>query len=165
MSFKRQREPAAAAANTKPRYEKVVISTILEWTPEVQQSLKSVLEANSKQLASDCRVWVGSLGPTQATAVIELQGVEKPVHHWTYLLFEKITEVPEGMEVKHVCAEKKCWNPRHLELVEAADAELEETSQGSLDYLFDGTSNTQIKIQSHKQSSGLSVRSTGCNTS
>ena len=39
----------------------------------------------------------------------------RPIHRISYLIF--VGEIPEGMEIDHICRNRACYNPEHLRSV------------------------------------------------
>lgn len=64
-----------------------------------------------------CWVWQG----TKAGAgygQICMDGVSEPVHRWFYRQHKG--EIPDGLHIDHLCRNRLCVNPNHLEAVTAA---------------------------------------------
>lgn len=62
-----------------------------------------------------CWEWTGSLTKSGGYAQFSYMG--KPVrgHRWIYE--QMIGQIPEGMQLDHLCRNRKCVNPQHLEPV------------------------------------------------
>jgi HNH endonuclease len=71
--------------------------------------------------ASQCWLWTGPLTQQgkHAYGVASLRGVADKAHRVAYRL--KVGAIPEGMTVDHLCREKLCCNPAHMEIVTAAE--------------------------------------------
>lgn len=68
------------------------------------------------ELASDtdCLIWIGGRQPN-GYGRFYINGHQKMAHVVTYKHF--IGPVPEGMELDHLCRNRSCINPNHLEPV------------------------------------------------
>jgi hypothetical protein len=61
----------------------------------------------------ECWHWTGSPAPRYGR--IRVDGRKRPVHQIVYELF--VGEIPEGLEIDHLCRNRMCVNPEHLEAV------------------------------------------------
>lgn len=68
--------------------------------------------------ASGCWRWTGSIHPS-GYGRIKNRGVERYAHCAVYELL--VEPVPEGLELDHLCRNKACVNPCHLEPVTHAE--------------------------------------------
>lgn len=53
-------------------------------------------------------------------ACVRIAGIRKKAHRVAYELYYSIS-IPTGLEPDHLCKNKSCWNPRHIELVTRAE--------------------------------------------
>jgi len=60
-----------------------------------------------------CYEWLGSVSP-QGYARISVAGRPELAHRWVYETFVEI--IPKGMVVDHLCRNRKCVNPEHLQI-------------------------------------------------
>ena len=66
------------------------------------------------RMTGSCWNWIGSLNPKGYGQYYD--GV-KPIkaHRFSYELFKG--KIPEGLQLDHLCRNRKCVNPNHLEIV------------------------------------------------
>lgn len=64
-------------------------------------------------LPNGCAVYTGS-GP-DGYGTIGVQGRSWLVHRYAYELL--VAPIPKGLQMDHLCRNRKCWNPQHLEPV------------------------------------------------
>lgn len=67
-----------------------------------------------KDPATGCWVWTGTLS-ADGYGVINVGGKRRYTHTWYYE--EHVSPVPDGLEPDHLCRNRPCANPGHLELV------------------------------------------------
>jgi len=68
----------------------------------------------SPQLWDGCWNWLGSIKP-DGYAQIRVHGIKKYAHRVAYELAGLV--IPKGMQLDHLCRNRKCVNPLHLEPV------------------------------------------------
>lgn len=68
--------------------------------------------------ATGCWVWQGKLNH-DGYARAKHNGRDTMIHCWAYEEF--IGPIPEGLEVDHLCRNRACCNPAHLEAVTHAE--------------------------------------------
>lgn len=61
-----------------------------------------------------CWLWTGAIS-NRGYAVISVTGTSKSAHRWAYSTFNG--PIPDGFYIDHLCREKTCVNPSHLEAV------------------------------------------------
>lgn len=64
---------------------------------------------------SGCWRWTGAIDPQTGYARLGLGRKAANAHKVGYLLL--VGDVPEGLELDHLCRNRWCVNPRHLEAV------------------------------------------------
>jgi hypothetical protein len=89
-----------------------LIITLLEenamLTPEER------FEKKITRLSNGCWIWNGRIKKV-GYAVFKIDGKETYVHRWSYEYFKE--EIPSGFQVDHICRQRACVNPYHLEAV------------------------------------------------
>lgn len=71
------------------------------------------------QLRDDsCWHWLGALNP-QGYGTVMNKGTATPAHRFSYVLF--IGPIPEGLQLDHLCRNRACVNPWHLDPVTARE--------------------------------------------
>jgi HNH endonuclease len=64
---------------------------------------------------SRCWVWTGALRGDGKYPAFSLNRVQFGAHRLSYIHF--VGRIPKGLEIDHLCRNKQCVNPRHLEPV------------------------------------------------
>lgn len=64
--------------------------------------------------------------------ITSLHSEQEMLHRAAYVVL--VGPIPDGMQVRHLCACKKCWNPEHLALGTQADNEQDKRDQGRYAY-------------------------------
>jgi hypothetical protein len=69
----------------------------------------------------DCWIWIGTQNgkPKKRYGVIRDNYRQKKAHRVSYELYRG--QIPEGLVVRHLCDNKLCVNPKHLELGTVSD--------------------------------------------
>jgi hypothetical protein len=107
-----------------PSYKKVYCSLSCVTTQRHQRRRDNIVEflmANRRITATDCWEWTRSLdakGYGQSSFNERTStGKCRPsrVHRMSYKIFKG--EIPEGLEIDHLCRNHACFNPDHLEAV------------------------------------------------
>lgn len=63
---------------------------------------------------NSCWIWVGAIG-RDGYGGFGIGGKRHAAHRVSYELYTG--EIPQGLEIDHLCSNKKCVNPSHLEAV------------------------------------------------
>lgn len=67
----------------------------------------------------DCWEWQGSRLGTGYGAFYHSQGADKLAHRWAWRFFGNT--IPEGKQIDHLCRNRACVNPCHLEVVDPGE--------------------------------------------
>lgn len=86
-------------------------SGIYQHKPHPVERFWDSIEKNS---SSDCWVWLGRLN-TEGYGRFAFRGRSWRAHRVSYTLL--IGEIPEGLTLDHLCRNRACVNPAHLEAV------------------------------------------------
>lgn len=78
------------------------------------------LRARSREVACLVRglhptCWVVEPNQPSGYAVTTFRGKTQPTHRLAYILW--VGEIPEDLQIDHLCRNRACWNPWHLEPV------------------------------------------------
>ena len=71
------------------------------------------------EITGFCWNWVGTLSPAGYGRITEADRTEHLAHRWAY---ETLTQqaIPKGMHIDHLCRNRACVNPDHMEVVPGA---------------------------------------------
>lgn len=69
----------------------------------------------SKPAATGCWLWIGSKWANGMYGHMWFHGKQTGAHRASYRAFK--AEIPDGMEIDHLCRNSLCVNPEHLEAV------------------------------------------------
>lgn len=61
-----------------------------------------------------CWLWTGKVN-NSGYGTLTVRSQKKPIHRFSYELFNG--DIPEGLEIDHLCRVRACVNPAHLEAV------------------------------------------------
>jgi len=64
---------------------------------------------------SGCWLWVGSIGSKQPYGSFRKRGKRYYAHRVSYVAYKG--QIAHGLEINHICKNKSCVNPDHLEAV------------------------------------------------
>lgn len=85
---------------------------------EFQSGLMDRILENSRPNDNGCWIWYGAKVP-QGYGVLNWRGDSYFAHRLSYELF--VSDIPDGLQIDHLCREKACCNPDHLEVVTASE--------------------------------------------
>jgi transposase-like protein len=66
----------------------------------------------------ECWLWTGARN-SSGYAQMHLEGRKQLMHRWSYSYY--VTPIPAGMEIDHLCRNRICVRPGHLEAVTTAE--------------------------------------------
>lgn len=64
---------------------------------------------------SDCWIWIGGISTNTKYGVFWLDGKSMAAHRVSYELYKG--KIPTGLQIDHLCRNRACVNPDHLEPV------------------------------------------------
>jgi len=73
------------------------------------------LWSHSSVDSKGCWVWKGHVSPSTGYSAIWHQGTNRLIHRVSYEIHKG--PIPEGLSIDHLCRNRVCWNPEHLEAV------------------------------------------------
>lgn len=65
---------------------------------------------------SDCWVWLGSKSKITGYGKKQWHGETWLAHRWVYTML--FGEIPDGLVINHICSNRLCVNPHHLEVTD-----------------------------------------------
>ena len=71
-----------------------------------------------KELPGGCLQWLGTVSK-KGYGRFYLNGRKVSTHRYAYELYNG--PIPDGMQIDHICRNRSCVNPAHMELVSSAE--------------------------------------------
>ncbi len=96
-----------------------------------RQALRVKLLSNTKETSNGCLEWQGAL-QTSGYGLVNVPGTSFAIttHRLSYMLFNGA--IPQNLQVRHCCGNKKCVNPKHLIQGTAKENAQDEKTQGKV---------------------------------
>ena len=97
----------------------MIVETCYTGTMIANSERQRFMDKVGVQGNTECWPWLGAKGSGGRYGAFRRRGKIVSAHRFAYRLF--IGEIPEGLTVDHLCGNKLCQNPRHLEAVPNAE--------------------------------------------
>ena len=84
--------------------------------------MKTILDrfrSKYRETSNGCWVWFGSTNGV-GYGEIRIKGKKVYAHRWSFEFFKKVS-ISTGMQIDHLCRNRSCVNPDHLEAVTAIE--------------------------------------------
>lgn len=85
--------------------------------PLLGQTIKPLVKLGATP--DDCWQWQGTLNKSTGYGKKQFNGKSILAHRWVYESL--LGEIPKDKVVNHLCSNRSCVNPHHLEIVSQAD--------------------------------------------
>jgi hypothetical protein len=85
----------------------------------------------ARGFSSPCWIWQLKIHKVSGYGIVRVAGRDKLAHRWSYE--QQHGEIPDGMQLDHLCRQRDCINPYHLEPV----TPMENTRRSSVSKLSD----------------------------
>lgn len=96
----------------------LISDTLIEVAKNHAKNLKARFWAKVAKRDSGCWEWTGKIN-NYGYGICFIAGKEIPAHRAAYIWTKG--EIPAGMVIDHLCRNRKCVNPDHLEVVTNAE--------------------------------------------